>query len=735
MITIAMYFLKVIICSAILCSYYFIALRNKKFHSWNRFYLLASVVLALLVPLIKINIFHDPVTDKGAVIQMLQTINYGDEVVIELSRNGFHWDEALLPPIFYALVSLFLSGIFLLSLNRIRKLKKKFPETDIEGIKFINTTAKETPFSFFNSIFWNNAIDLHSKAGKQIFNHEIAHIKEKHSYDKIFMNLVMIFFWLNPFFWLTRKELYIIHEFIADKKALEDSDTNAFAEMILQTVYPGQKFSITNNFFYSPLKRRFLMLTKNQNPKVNYVSRLLVLPLAAVVFFAFTLKVKKASDGIFYNDKTINVVIDAGHGGSDNGAVSAEGLKEKNIALSIAQKIKTLNTNEHINILLSRNNDEAISLKDRVEFAKSKDADIFISIHVNATEKEEPANGFSVVIDRSNKNQLLASALINELKKSYKTEDKIKARDGNIFVLDKNPFPAALIECGYLTDATDEAFITNNTNQEKIAKNILDAINIYQSAGKISEVTSTSTASVNYDTIPKMYYKNKKVKSLEVSNSRNLIKVEYADGSKENITKQEAKKRGFVFPPPPPPPPAPLAPNAVVPPVPAEAPVPPAPPVPPLPKDALYTVNGKITSAEKVKTIAPDEIESINVLKDDAAVKKYGKKGIKGVVEIETKNPDDHITITADSVYIHDVSSKEFTKNLAFNANTTFINSKIPKNVLLLVDGKEISQDELKNISKNNIKSLNILKGESAQKKYGNKGKNGAIDISTNLNG
>lgn len=85
--------------------------------------------------------------------------------------------------------------------------------------------------------------------------------------------------------------------------------------------------------------------------------------------------------------------------------------------------------------------------------------------------------------------------------------------------------------------------------------------------------------------------------------------------------------------------------------------------------------------------------------------------------------------------FIFDVSSKEFTKNLTFNANTTFIDSKIPKNVLLLVNGKEISQDELKNISKNNIKSLNILKGESAQKKYGNKGKNGAIEISTNPNG
>ena len=70
------------------------------------------------------------------------------------------------------------------------------------------------------------------------------------------MNVVLLFFWINPFFWLMQKELSMIHEFIADKEALEDSDINAFAEMVLQTVYPGQHFSLTNNFFHSPLKRK-----------------------------------------------------------------------------------------------------------------------------------------------------------------------------------------------------------------------------------------------------------------------------------------------------------------------------------------------------------------------------------------------------------------------------------------------------------------------------------------------
>ncbi|HUZ58998.1 MAG TPA: M56 family metallopeptidase [Hanamia sp.] len=292
MITLAWYLLKVIICSGILCGYYFLALRNKAFHRWNRFYILAAIVISLLIPIMKINIFQNG-EDKGTVVQMLQTISYGDEAVIEYSRNsGFQLTTQDLTEGAYLLISAVFLFIFFLSLYKIVRLKKKYPETKIEDISFINTDVKGTPFSFLKSIFWNNKIDLHSKQGQQIFNHEIAHIKEKHSYDKIFMNIVLIFFWINPFFWLMRKELYMIHEFIADKEALEDSDINAFAEMILQTVYPGQNFSFANNFFYSPIKRRIMMLAKNKNPKVNYISRLLVLPLAVIVLFAFTFRVK-----------------------------------------------------------------------------------------------------------------------------------------------------------------------------------------------------------------------------------------------------------------------------------------------------------------------------------------------------------------------------------------------------------------------------------------------------------
>jgi len=318
MITLAWYLLKVTICSAILSGYYYLALRNKIFHRWNRFYLLASIVLALVVPLMKINILQRPGADKDRVIRMLQTINSSDEIIIEYGRNnGLQLSMENYAVAAYVMISIVFITIFVLSLYRISRLKKIYPRTKLDGISFISTDAKGTPFSFFNSIFWNNAINLHSRQGHQIFNHEIAHVKERHSYDKVFMNVVLLFCWINPFFWLMQKELSMIHEFIADKEALEDNDINAFAEMVLQTVYPGRHFSITNNFFHSPLKRRLIMFTKNKNPKASYLSRLLVLPLAAVVFFAFTLKMKTPGTPNHYSGKKITVIIDAGHGGSD----------------------------------------------------------------------------------------------------------------------------------------------------------------------------------------------------------------------------------------------------------------------------------------------------------------------------------------------------------------------------------------------------------------------------------
>ena len=506
MITLAWYLLKVIICSGILCGYYYLALRNKIFHRWNRFYLLASVVLAVMVPVMKINIFQSSVEDKGAVIRMLQTINSGDDIIIEYSRHsGLQLNSENIISLIYILATIVFLSIFVLALYKISRLKKKYPRTKMKGISFISTDAKGTPFSFFNSIFWNNAIDIHSRHGQQIFNHEIAHVKEKHSYDKVFLNVVLIFFWMNPFFWLMRKELSMIHEFVADKEALEDNDINAFAEMILQTVYPGQQFSITNNFFHSPLKRRLMMFTKNKNPKVNYVSRLLVLPLAAILFFAFTLKMKTIDPSNLYNGKKITVVIDAGHGGSDNGAME-NNIKEKDLNLAIAKEIKELNKNENINIILSRDKDVDFTVKNRTEFTNEKKADLFISIHVDAEEHKNEHSGLSVLIPKDDnpylkQSQILGSALVQSFENNYQlpVTTNLQQQEQGVWVLKANQCPSVLIETGFITTQKDLDYLLKPENQKAIAQNILNGIEKY--AGQ-NVSTDVNTGHIIQDTVP-----------------------------------------------------------------------------------------------------------------------------------------------------------------------------------------------------------------------------------------
>ncbi|MEP6584577.1 MAG: N-acetylmuramoyl-L-alanine amidase [Ginsengibacter sp.] len=642
MIAFAWYLLKVIICSGILCGYYYIALQNKIFHRWNRFYLLASMIIALSVPLMKINIFHNANSEKGNVIKILQTISSGDEIIIEYSKHGAFpfTSENIVTGVYFLITIIFLS-VFFIALYKITRLRKKYPETSLEGINFIATDAKGTPFSFFNSIFWNNAIDIYSRQGQQIFNHEIAHVKEKHSYDKIFMNVVLIFFWINPFFWLIQKELSMIHEFIADKEALEDDDISSFAEMILQTVYPGKQFSVTNNFFHSPLKRRLIMFTKNKNPKASYFSRLLVLPLAAIVFLAFTLKMKTIYNFNKYDGKKITVIIDAGHGGDDNGAVE-NNVKEKDLNLAIAKEIKRLNKNENIDIILSRENDEAKSVKDRVIVAEEKKADLFISIHVDAEEKKNNHNGVVIFIPKNDnsylkESKLLGSALIKSFKDNYqlKVAGDLQQREQGIWILKANMCPSVLLETGFLSSQSDFEYLINPENQKIIAQNVLNGIEKYAE----QNIGSTLNRIKRIDTIPSEYYTDKTIRSLIISEKEDSVFLTYKDGRKESITKAELYARKILLPPPPPPPPPQLR----------------------VPPNGLYLLDGKVITYKEARAIDPDEIQSINVLKGKEAKDKYGEKGKNGVVEIIKKDIEKSGVVTFNQGAAIDSKSKLIT--------------------------------------------------------------------------
>jgi N-acetylmuramoyl-L-alanine amidase len=508
MIPIGIYLLKVTICSAILFMYYLAALRNKLFHSWNRFYLLAAVVLSITVPLIKITV-QKPDDAVIKVTRFIQVINGNPETEYFLPAEhtaGSTLSLTAISMLIFILVSAMLFLMFSYHLLRIYKLKYKSPISIIEGVNFISTEAKGTPFSFFNNIFWNNKIDIMSENGRRIFRHELAHVEERHSHDKVFLNVMLIFYWANPFFWLIKNELSLIHEFIADKKAVGDGDTASFSAMILQAVYPQYNFNMTNSFFFKPLKRRLHMLVKSNPTRTNYFTRILVLPLAVLLFLSFTLKTNSLVPK-HYTGRIINVVIDAGHGGDDAGAVGLNGITEKDITLALAKKIKSLNVNDKLNIILTRTEDKSISVYQRAQFAQSVQADLFISLHLDAQIGNNTNSGASIVIPKNDnryieQSKLLGLQMIGAFKSNYHlpvNSDLVQHENG-IWVLKENKYPAVLIETAFITNKEDVDFITKDANLEIIARNILNAIEKYESAQDGS--TSLNTLREPTDTEP-----------------------------------------------------------------------------------------------------------------------------------------------------------------------------------------------------------------------------------------
>ncbi len=706
MLSIAYYLLKVIICSGILFGYYWLFLRNKIFHHYNRFYLLAAILLSLGLPCIQINVWNKATAPKSEVIHLLQVVTSSDDYVQQFSAAPHPqvWDTKAVAVLSYLLISAIFFIVFLHVLWTIRTLLKKYQSRVIDNIHFVNTDAKGTPFSFLRYIFWNDKIDIESATGNQIFRHEVAHVQEKHSYDKLFINMVLIFFWSNPVFWLMRKELNMIHEFIADKKAVEDSDTAAFAAMILQATYPQHRFQLTNNFFYSPIKRRLLMLLKNKNSKGSYIGRVLVLPLAVLVFAAFTFKAKTAHPT--YHGEKITVVIDAGHGGNDAGAKSLDGkVSEKDLNLAIIKKIKELNTNDKIIIVLTREDDSYQLPVDKVNFAKQQNADLFISIHIDGGPKDSAniKSGMSVWIAKnaypnSEKSKVLASAIINAFSNNYGLSvlPVPNQREKGIWVLQASTCPAVLIETGFINNEKDLHYLQTDGAKETIAKNILAAIENYAvSREQIKELPISITDTVT----PK-----KDVSGVNAASS--LATYNNSVGNKEAVDVT-------------------IKATAVT--------------IKNSPDNVLYILNGKESEKVVIDKINPNDIQDVRVIKNSDALKVYGEKGKNGVIIINTKqgfgaNPKWN-TDTAALVLMQ--------QHLQFGANPLSadtarihgnVNDKLyGPNPLILMDNKEYSAKTLDEIVKmTGIKqfvSLDFYTGEEAVKLYGERAKDGAVVI------
>jgi len=608
------YLLQVIISSGILYGYYHFFLRNNRFHLYNRFYLLAATVVSVIVPLLDIPVYLGLSGNQSSTVpDILSVISTAgsDDSIIAVRRSGAFADwftRENLAAGFYLLISFIVLSRILVSLLKIRKIIRGNPAEQIGSIQFVNTTEPGTPFSFFRWLFWNRNIELQSQKGEQVFRHELFHIKQKHSWDIIYTELLTVVFWINPFFHLVKKEIKAIHEFLADQFAATENTKWQYAEMLLMHAL-HTKQHLVNPFFHNQIKRRIAMITTSQKPPYQYLRKMMVLPVIAitVALFAFSYKNKQETR----LSKPITVVIDAGHGGEDAGAIAGDGTAEKDITLAIARKIESLNTDKNIRIIQTRSGDNRTLLPSIIEMTKKYNADLFISIHTNAQAKNtSDLNGFTLVISGNNKshereNILLAGMLLNQFSRDHTVDKNILQRDKGVYILDNAPCPAVIAECGYLTNPKDLDYIKSASGQEEIALAVLKSIVQYGNQDKTVRLTEKQLTLS--DTIQPLN------KPTELKTATTPVATKPVEKNQQSaiLIREEPVKDGSMQPT-----------DKLL--------------------DKLIVLDGHKQTAKEasiiLSTLEPNAIYSVTVLKGPDAINKYGELGKNGVIEIITKS-------------------------------------------------------------------------------------------------
>ena len=182
-------------------------------------------------------------------------------------------------------------------------------------------------------------------------------------------------------------------------------------------------------------------------------------------------------------DDKVTIVIDAGHGGEDGGAVGTNGTLEKTINLEIAYALYDIFTLTDVDVVLTRDDDSLLytsgqenrkkfyDLKNRVELCTSNENPIFVSIHQNKFPISK-YKGLQVYYSPNNENSSLLAELIQNNTSEFLQIDnkrKTKMAGRNIYVLDKLDCPAVLVECGFLSNPVDEANLINPEYQKELA--------------------------------------------------------------------------------------------------------------------------------------------------------------------------------------------------------------------------------------------------------------------------
>jgi len=154
------------------------------------------------------------------------------------------------------------------------------------------TNERHYPFRFLKYIFVNSDEFEKGKIEDEILSHELTHVNQKHSFDILFIELLLIFTWINPILFLYRRAIQLNHEFLADESVIRGSGkTLEYQYLLVAKSDHTCKPVLSSTFNFLPIKKRIIMMNKNYSPRIAIIKKIVVVPIIVVIGFLFTFKI------------------------------------------------------------------------------------------------------------------------------------------------------------------------------------------------------------------------------------------------------------------------------------------------------------------------------------------------------------------------------------------------------------------------------------------------------------
>lgn len=282
-------------------TFYHLVLEREKIHRFNRFYLLFSIVISLVIPFLSYQIIEIiPVQTSEPVF--IPELEYTSSAATIKKVN-------YIPILFWSLYGIITALFMFRFVKNVWKLIQKTKSNATANYKnatLVLVDKTTLPHSFFNFIFINFDDYNNRTIEDELYTHELVHVTQKHTLDILFIELLKCVFWFNPLFYFYKKAIQLNHEFLADEKVVTSYNNVTFYQnLLLQKSSNAQTIYLASNLNYLVTKKRLLMMTKNTSKTIATIKKVAVIPMLVGLIYFFCIEIVAQEKTITLSKKTV----------------------------------------------------------------------------------------------------------------------------------------------------------------------------------------------------------------------------------------------------------------------------------------------------------------------------------------------------------------------------------------------------------------------------------------------